>query len=257
MVDDQPVYEADLVPHLRPAKPRVGAGPPDDPLMRSLDQALRVKLFAREARQRGIPAQEGPPAVAEAYLVQALIQQELDRRDIRVERVSEEEARQHYEQHPKRYNQTTAVELAAIVVADEQLAEQLLYRAEGSDRAEFERLVLVHSLDAPSRKQGGLLGTVSEHGEGIDEAIARVGLAMWHDGQVGLAHAADGRYYVLRATRVDMTRRPWDERLSWTVRNVLAQDRREQALEELAAQLRRNANITVDEMAVHRIAVPK
>jgi len=72
-------------------------------------------------------------------------------------------------------------------------------------------------------------------------------------GQVGLARASDGSYYVLRAAEVETSRQPWDEELSAWVRNYVVNERREHMLQELEAALRRDARIKANEKALKRL----
>lgn len=260
-VGDEPVYAREVTVHLRPAQPRVGAAVPVDPRRQALDDAIRVRLFAHEAQRLGTRAPDGPPEVQQAYLVQWLIEREVDRRGIRVESISDDDASRHYEENRELFNKIESVDLAAVTVDDPTLAESLLERAERASTEEFARLAGEFSLDEASRARGGRLTVVDSDGKDpqgneVEAAIARAGLALRKGGQVGLARGPDGRYHVLRATKVEMKYKPWGEDLVPYLKNVMTYDRQEQALEEMEQRLREDTGIVAYNDVLNRLEVP-
>ncbi len=260
-VGDEPVYAREVTVHLRPAQPRVGSAVPMDPRRQALDEAVRVRLFAREAQRQGTQAPDGPPEVQQAHLVQWLIEREVDRRGIRVEAISDDDARRHYEKNRELFNKIESVDLAAVTVDDPALAESLLKRAERASAEEFARLASESSLDEASRARGGRFTTVDSDGKDpqgreVEAAIARVGLGLRKAGQVGLARGSEGRYYVLRGTKVEMEYKPWGGELVPYVKNVMMYERREQALEEMEKRLREDARIVAYHDVLNRLKVP-
>ncbi|UJR81377.1 peptidylprolyl isomerase [Sandaracinus amylolyticus] len=255
-LDGQPVLASEVQLHLRPAPPRIGAGPAIDPRRVALDEAVRVRLLAREARRRGLAPLDGPPALVQSSLVRALVDEESARRGVPApEAIPEDELRRFVENHIDRLDTPSEILVAAIVVTDAALAERLLAQADRADGSGFARLVAAHSIDAASRARAGVLAPVREHDHELDRAVFQVAWQLRRPGMVGLAEAHDGRWLVLRAMRVERPARPW-ETFAARARNLLARQRRDEVVDALMVQLRRVATLTIDERALAGLPVP-
>ena len=255
-LDGQPVRASEVALHLRPAPPRVGAGPAVDPRRAALDDAVRVRLLGREARRRGLAAIDGPPAVVQASLVRALVDAESARRGVPAAgAIADADAERFYQEHQHRLSTPASVTVAAVVVAEAALAERLLQEADRVDDAGFARLVAAHSIDAPSRSRGGLLAVVQEHEHQLERPLLQVAWQLRRPGMVGLAAGSDGRWYVLRAREVMLAPQPWPA-VATKVRNLMVWERRNQVMAELVERLRGGASLTVDEAALGRVDVP-
>jgi hypothetical protein len=247
-VGDDPVLASDLEAYLRPAPPRTGSAVPRDPRQVALDEAIRVRLFAREAQRRGIQVPDGPAAVVQARLVQALVRQELERHGAFRPAVPEDEARLFFQRHRERLSPVASVRLSAIVLAGAgapRHAERLLPDAAKADDEGFRRLVARHSMDDSSKARGGDYAQIDHQGQGADDAIAAVALEMRRAGEVGLAVSSDGRYFVLRAAEVRLEPLEWNEATAGRVRHLIAQERRERVLGELAVRLRAATRVSI------------
>lgn len=195
--------------------------------------------------------------------VQALIQQELERHGIQVEAITDAQAKHYYEQHPELFNQVMIVHLAAIVVQDAQLAEQLLQQADGSSNAKFAQLVAQYSVDEASKARDGHLMVIDErvehtpgnnpHADPGEQVFTPVAMSLRRVGQTGLTQGPDGRYYVLRATKLEMSRRPWSEELQQRVKNIMFWERREHVLSTIEQQLRKDAQVTINNEVLNQI----
>lgn len=262
-IDEQPIVTSEVDMHLRSVRPRVGAAPPVSPQTDALNAAIRVKLFAREAQRRGIQVADGPAALVEAHLVQTLIEQELETQNVDPNRISDAEAQQYYDQHQEYFNQVHLVELAAIAVPDLALAEQLLHQADGATDAHFNQLVAQYSTDPASRARNGYLTTVDErrehasgttpHADPGEKEFTPVAMSLRKVGQAGLAQGSDGSYYVLRATKLEMTRRSWNDSLKLRIKNIMIEERQEHILSALEQQLRRAVHLSINQDALRQV----
>ena len=255
-VDGRPIYESEVEPFIRPPPPRVGAGPRVDPRSQALNEAINTALFAVEARRRGLEVPVGSQPLVRAQLAQALIREELTRHAVRLDTIRPVEAFRYYDSHREIFSPTESVELAAIVVEDSSLAENLLRQAEGTTKLEFARLVNDYSIDRASRARDGKFAVIDEHGRGAEDAVARLAMWMRKAGAVGLVHGSDDRYYVLRATRVELSKSPWSSDLSLRVRNYMAHQREQRLIKALARRLRSRAQIVIDDKALLGLVVP-
>lgn len=235
-IDGQPILASEVRLHLRAPPPRVGTKVAIDPRRSALDDAIRVRLFAREGRRLGIVA-KGAPALVQATLVRGVIAAATSGQELRGDGISDEEARAFYERDPERFNRPTEVRIAAVTVDSERGAEDLLVKASTASEAEFRAL-------------GGVdLGVVDEHGAGVDPPIGATALWLKHVGAVGIARGSDDRYNVLRATEVKLVLKPWTAD-AMRVKNVLAGERRDEVLNRLDDRLRKGASIEIDEAAL-------
>lgn len=258
-VDGRTVDVGDVVAHLRPPEPWVGARPPADPRRLALDEAVRVELFAQEATRRAIDPPEGPPAVVEAALVQGLISRELkDAGGTETGDVSEADVRRYFEDHREISTAPGTVDLSTVVVESAEEARRLLRQAAGMSDREFAQMVREHSSHEPSRSAGGRLTVLEadEPDDEVEDAISGVGYSMLEDGQVGLARASDGRYHVLRASNVERKQRPWDEEAALLTKNLMVEKRQEQILSALEERLRDGAEVEADERDLLKLRAP-
>lgn len=264
-VNGRTLLVRDVVDHLSPPDPAMDIGAPVNPRRQALDAAIRVDLFAREAQRRGMKVPEGPPQIAKSQLVQSVIRQEL--RDLEVpSEGSVARAQSFYEERPELFNgdRVVSVSLSALVVEDAKTAERLSDQADGISDDGFTTLVNEHSVDAATRSNEGRFTTLVHGGKGpavdqgdkLDAELSAVGWSLRRPGQVGLARDSGGRYYVLRAEKVDIAVRTLDEELMNHVEGVVEIERREHALQQTEVELRENADISVDEAILYSIPVP-
>lgn len=256
-VDGQPLSAADVQLHLRPAEPQVGTAPPLDPRRLAWDAAVRLFLLGREARRRGLDGGQGDPAVVEARLVQRVIRDETERHARGAASLDEATLRGFHAQHEEEFATVVSARVAAIVVAERARAQELLTRAATADDGAFQQLVAQHSLDAASKARGGQLAQIDRHGRGLSPALVRVALALKSSGAVGLAEGDEGRFYVLRATDVQLEKPTWGPALAARVRELLAHREREATVDALVARLRASASIKLDETALAQLALPR
>ncbi|MGH8650743.1 MAG: hypothetical protein ACREYE_00555 [Gammaproteobacteria bacterium] len=148
------------------------------------------------------------------------------------------------------------------MVEDAALAERLLQAAAGIGAEAFGHLVAKHSLEADSKKNGGLIDPFDhDHIEGVDKrfgaAVVGVAFGLRRAGQVGLAQNSNGQYYVLRAEQVqlDPSPWPWTNDLARRVKHLVVYEQREQVLKDLYKRLRADVRISIDEKALSRIPI--
>jgi peptidyl-prolyl cis-trans isomerase D len=244
---------AELEPFL-PAAVRRSTSSLSDPRAEALDEAIAVRLLADEASRRALPAVGDSAEHRRASAYQAL------RRDVVAERrlsagdVTDEDARRYYEAHPGRFNKITQTYCRGIFVADEALARQLHARLQGADEEAFAAAARASSTHA-SAADGGALGET--HAGSIDPFVRTLSNDLRDVGQLlGPARLESGGFVLLYATQLTMATKPYEE-VAAQVRNHIARDRQEAALDQLAATLRPQARVEVfaDELAL--VPLPK
>jgi hypothetical protein len=236
-VGDEPVGRGEAREFLREADYAPGSATLSDPAVAAVEQAVRLRLLAQEARRRGLAPPKGAPA-SPAVLAQVLLADELARRGFERDRVSPEEARRFYDEHPDAFGQVDGVHMQAIVVADAGKAEQAYREAQGADEARFAQLAERLSEDATSRASKGEIPPVHAS-KGADRALLRLGLSLRRKGAIGgPVKADDGRFYVVRIQEVELTRvLPWEEQAQAKARNIIVFEHKEALSRELVASL--------------------
>lgn len=237
-VDARPVTVAEVSEHLRPLSPVDGSASLGSPRQAALEAALRVRVFADEARRRGLAGGgDGRDARSRAVLHQALVRDEVARAHAGPDDVPLDEARRYYETRPGEFNKIPAVYVRAIYRRDPAAAEAA-YRE-------------VRALDDDGFEAAGGVDLGEAHAEGFDPLVRRLANDLRAAGDVkGPVATSDGRWVILRAIRVELQPRPFED-AARDVQHALAQRRERAALDALYAKLAPTHRIEVfdDELA--------
>jgi peptidyl-prolyl cis-trans isomerase C len=231
-VDDTAVVAATAREHLRPPLAIPGKAAPADPQAAAVDAAIRVELFAAEARRRGLAR----GAARAAVLNQALIADERVRQHLAPADVTDAAVDALLAATPGRVAKIEGVHVRAIYLGDAATAEATYAQAVGLDDAGFAALAQARSRD-PSAAAGGDLGTIDDDHSPIELVRATTPLAE-AGALTGPVALADGRYVILRAITVAVRAEP-PEQLRPRAREYLAHQAEVVALDELAARLER------------------
>lgn len=251
--DGQPVTAAEVAEHLRPAAPIPGlaAAPPARSV--ALTEALHVRAFAAEAARRKLPGGDGRDARSRAVLNQALIREEAKRVGALPELIPVEAARALYDARPGLFNKIGAVWVRAIFTPDAASAEAAYRETATLDDAGFAAAAQRLSKDA-SAANGGDLGEA--HADGIDPALRRLANDLRAAGEVGgPIQLGDGRWVIVRATRIEMTARPFAE-AERDVRHHLARLHERTALDKLYHQVSGRHRIQIFPEELARVPEP-
>lgn len=198
--------------------------------------------------------------------MQALIRQEILRKGIQREDISDSEAKRYYRQHRAKFSYLVNVTLDAVVVRNLTIAQRVLRLARGSSEAEFHRLAAIYGRPKEPQRGGKhfmVVDELSEHTPGrpphsgpLEPEVHPVALGMRAKGDVGLAKGNDGRYYVIRAQDLVLRTEPWSRKLIPTVKIAMVEERYDSVLADLDQRLRRAVIIRLDGGALTRIPVP-
>lgn len=265
-VDGQPIRVEEVSKYLSPPDPAIAIGSPINPRRQALDTAIRLRLFAKEARSRGFHAPDGPSDIIEANLVQSLIRAELDQQSAS-RHLGNAETHRYYEKHRELFNGDglQSITLSNIVVKKPLLAERLLARANATDDESFARLVEEYSIEEATNSEDrffavlerGTKGPVAEGDKKLDNEVAGVGWSLRKPGQVGMARDSKGRYRILRADKVKISFKLLGSQLLPYVESIAIEERREHTLKKLEQRLMDDARIVVHESTLYAMPVPR
>ncbi len=227
-----------------------------DARRQAVDRAVRTELFRAEARRRGLSLAKGIPDVPASW-AQALIVDEMTKRGLSREAISDDEATHHYEQNKELFNQVDEVEAQVIAFDSPKKAEQVWAEAQKTDAAGFTALVAAHSIDEKTKAKGGVRKIIAAPDE--DRAMLKMALSVRRPGVVaGPFKTADGRFWLLRITTSPIEHaKPLDDVLRTTVKNAMLDERRRKLVDELDASLRASHKIELFDVTVAKIAVPE
>lgn len=210
-----------------------------------LGTLVRFELLAREAERRGFG---NDPEVREATAqaaVQQMIRRDFDER-ITVESIPEEDVAAYYDSHPEEFSRPEVRRASHIVVESEEQAQALVAEARAADARGFRQLAQERSIDPESRQRGGDLRYFDARGispnsadPAVDEAIVRATFALANVGDVSdPVPIGGGRYSIVKLTGLRPAEHRSLEEAAQGIRLRLWRERRQQALEAFADELR-------------------
>jgi len=165
--------------------------------------------------------------------------------------VTDEQARQYYDDNPNLYS-TTQIHASHILVKDEATAKQL--QAELKQHPEkFAELAKEKSTDTTTAQKGGDLGTFGQ-GRMVPE-FERAAFALKAGEVSDVVKTQYGYHIIIVTERKEGERKPFDqvkEQIKAQLRNKRLQDQMQGHLDEL----KKNSNLKIDESALANITPP-
>lgn len=224
-----------------------------------LDGMIQFEVLAQEAQRRGLDKDAEVQEALRKLMVQRLIRQVTEE----MKPPSEEEVRQHYEEHRSEFVRSEQVRLSHIFLAAPQgdarraqvkaEALALLTRARAQPTApqkeSFEELARARSDDAASKSQGGDLGlrTAEELTQTWGAALAQAAFALQSPNELGPLVETEKGFHLIKLTLRQAGLNHSLESIKGRIETRLLSERRTQALESLVKQLRERAQVHVDE----------
>lgn len=183
-------------------------------------------------------------------LKRRLIVQRVVRKLQDVPPVTDEQVRQHYDAHKDRYS-TTTIKARHILVKDEAKAREL--HAEVVEHPErFAEVAKASSADTASARKGGDLGFFG-HGRMVPEFEAAA-FALKTPGEISEVVKTPYGYHIIQLEeRREGEPKPF-EQVKEQIRATLRNEELQARTREYYEQLKQNANLTIDEEALERVA---
>jgi peptidyl-prolyl cis-trans isomerase C len=207
------------------------------------------ELLFDEAERQGLG---GDPEIKRQVedLKKRLVVQKLVRSTQNVPPVSDAEVKAYYDANPDRYS-TTMIKARHILVKDEGKANELLAKVK-ENPAQFADLAQANSLDTASARKGGDLGFFGR-GRMVPEFEAAA-FALKSPGDISGVVKTPYGYHIIELDEVRPgAQKPFDqvkEQIRATLRNQALQQR----TTDLYDDLKRKANLKIDEVAIEEVA---
>jgi len=213
---------------------------------------IRFELLARAASKRGYGRDQDVERTVSQNAVQQLIRRDFDER-ITVDSVPEADVRTYYDAHPEEFHRPEMVRASHVLLADRAEAQRLIAQARQLDARGFRDLARERSIDTETKLRGGDLryftrdarpGAGADVQPGpdahVDPAIVTAAFRLREVGDVTAEPVHVGNAWsVIKLTG----RRPAEHRTieeaGPTIRMRLWRERRQRAIEEFVASLRR------------------
>lgn len=231
-----------------------------------VDNLVRFELLSQEARRRGLDKDPEVQAMLEKVMVQRLVKAIADEAKADV---GDDEARKYYEGHKDEFVRPERVRLSHIFFASPRSnAERAQRKAEalkllstikasaGASQA-FEDAARSKSEDADTRAAGGDLGfrTREELEQLGGAALAQAAFGLKGLGEVGALVETDRGFHLVKLTsRQPGLDQPF-ESVKARIANRLGAERRTKSLDTFIAELRKGADVKIDEEALKKLDV--
>lgn len=231
-----------------------------------LENMIRFELLAAEAERRGMDELPEVARTRKQVMIQQMMKARFEDR-IQLSDITDEEIRTYYEANASEFNKPEQVRASHIVFMERGAAQRVLGQilAAPEDVSLFRRLAEQHNADEGTRQRFGDLRFFGRPGDGGDEdgrVPASVATAAFAIERIGGVHGSlvehEGRFHVIKLTgrraalhrSIDEARRP--------IQNRLWREKRETAVNDFVAGLRRDANVEENLAALDsvRIQIP-
>jgi len=219
-----------------------------------LDNMVRFELLASEAARQGLTKLPEVERARKRAMIEQMMKREFDER-IRPSDVPAADIRTYYEGHRSEFNKAEQVRASHILIADRAAAQRVLaqIREHPTDVNLFRDLAGQHNEDTETRDRFGDLRFFSRPADRQpDEPVVpdTVALAAFAITQVGGVHAglvqSPAGYHIVKLTSRRAALARTLEESERTIRDRLWRERRERAVDDLLARLRRDATVRED-----------
>ena len=226
-----------------------------------LDNLVRFEVMAREAEKKGYDKDPEVVRSMKQVMIQKLMKEEFDNR-LKLEDIKDDECKVFYDGHPDEYNKPAEVRASAIFTKDEKKAADAIKKVKEKakagkiDSAVFGDLAKDLTEDEKAKPARGDLRYFDVKStlypkQVIDAAFALKDVGDFTDKPL---KAGDG-YWVISKTgdRKAFTRS--FEEVKRQIQNRLYRDKRTKAMEDYVAELKRKANVKVNEDNLNKVQV--
>ncbi|MEM9067730.1 MAG: peptidyl-prolyl cis-trans isomerase [Myxococcota bacterium] len=234
-----------------------------------LDNLIRFELLAAEAERRGLGDLPEVARTRKQVMIQQMMKERFEDR-IRLADVTDEEVRSYYEEHRSEFNKPAQVRASHIFIKNRAAAQRVLNQilAAPDDVALFRQLAEEHNED-PETSRGSRRGDLrffsrdgsrSENtGETEPPVAAAVAEAAFGLDRIGavyseLVETPDG-YHILKVTGRRAALERTLEEARRPIQNRLWREKREGAVEDFVARLRREAMVEANAAALESVRV--
>jgi peptidyl-prolyl cis-trans isomerase C len=228
----------------------------------ALEQRVRFELLSGEALRRGYNRNAEVLDAVKKSAVQAMLSKEIDEK-ITPDSISQVELEKYYQDNLPEFVRPETRRVNQIVLETRQEALALIPKARQADLAAFRELAREHSIDQETRLRGGDLFYFDAEGKrreerkpAVDPAIVKAAFALGELGDVAEepVQIEDGWSVIKLTGHRPESKRPL-QGVEATIRRRLWREKRERAVEQLVADLRKEYKPEVQPELVEAIDI--
>jgi parvulin-like peptidyl-prolyl isomerase len=227
-----------------------------------LDNLIRFELLVYEAKRRGYADQPDIQRARRTAMTQQLIKQEVDEQ-LKLADITDEEIQAVYDANPQEYDRPAQVRASDILIKDRgnikdrAKAKKVLGQAQKSDINQFRRLAREKSEDEATKKDGGDLQFFTADAEGHPpKAVRDAAFTLNRVGEVypEVVKTLEGYHIVMLTGKRAPLKRTY-EQAKRAIRHKLAREKKDAAMEQLLARLRKDIKVEIDYDALADVKV--
>jgi peptidyl-prolyl cis-trans isomerase C len=225
-----------------------------------LDNLVRFEVMAKEAEKKGYDKDPEVVRSMKQVMIQKLMKEEFDNR-LKLEDIKDDECKTFYDQHPEEYNKPEEVRASAIFTKDAKKAADIHKKVSEKakkdvvDSNAFGDLAKDLTEDEKAKPSRGDLRYFDAKTTQYPKEVVEAAFALKEVGNFSKPVKAGEGYYVLSLTgRRKALTRSFDE-VKRQIQNRLYRDKRTKAMEDYVAELKRKANVKVNEDNLNKVQV--
>src|SRR5262249_36522916 len=210
-----------------------------------LDTLVRFEVLAAEARKRGYDKDPEVVRTMKQVMIQRLLKEEFESR-VKPEDIADDEMKKFYDAHLTDYNKPEEVRVSAIVVKDKAKAQKVEKEAKlpaNADNKQFRDLVTKYSEDEDSKGRGGDLRFFAADAKNLPPEVVKASFELKNQGDVSAAVATPNGYYILKQTGSRKAISKSFDDVKRQIQNRLYRDKRQQAMQDFEAGLKKQAKV--------------
>jgi peptidyl-prolyl cis-trans isomerase C len=222
-----------------------------------LENLIRFEVLAKEGLRRNLDKDKDVVRAMKQVMIQKLMQQEFSDK-VKLEDITEDEMKKYYEANSSDYYRPAEVRVSAIIVSSRGLAKKVADQAKGEagrTNKGFRTLVGQYSIDEETKIRGGDLRYFAADNKDIPKAVVNEAFKLSKTGQVAGPIAAAGKFYIIKLTGRHKELSKDFATVKPQIQNRLHQTKRKQEQQRFISDLRKGANITINEKNFKKVRV--
>ena len=228
-----------------------------------LDSLIRFEVMANEAERRGYDKDPEVLRVMKQQMISKFLQKDFESK-LKVEDVPDADVEKYYNEHPAEFNQKDEVRISEVTAKDKGKADKAYSEAKAlpkaaavptPDQKQFKDIVTKYSEDEDAKQRGGDLGFFDKDTTRYPKPIVEAAFKLGEVGDVAPPIKTDKGWAVIRLTQ----KRPGFSRPLAEVKHQIQQrlfrDTRTKAMDNFVAELKKKANIEVNDANLSKVVI--
>jgi peptidyl-prolyl cis-trans isomerase C len=222
-----------------------------------VDNLIRFEVLAGEAKRRGYDQDADVVQTMKQVMIQKLMKDEFETR-VKLEDVPEDEIKKFYEDHKAEYNKPEEVRVSAVIVKKKDVAQKAAEEAKqpaNQDNKAFRDLVTKYSEDEETKGRGGDLRFFAADTKDVPADVVKAAFTLQNQGDTAGPIATDKGFYVIKQSGRRKAITKTYEEVKGQIQNRLYREKRQKAMEDFVAGLKKNAKIEIKDAALSKVRI--